>query len=258
MAFVLRLSLLAAVLTAVAGCASVPLHRTHPELPQRKGDIITVGFLPPVITVFEEQAQFGLNKLVLHPEWSPSAEEAVSRALAEEMTVDQIPLVPISADDHEVKDLVDLYAAVEFSIQRHAWEKESGRFPPREPFPEKVRSFDYSLGPAREVMERYQVDAVWVVRGFNLLPTTGARIKDGIEIALAILSGVGGARTYKKIELRVALVDRIGSVLYYGTTNDWVGRPEEQTYLGVDLRDPRVARHYINAALKEYRMEASP
>ena len=270
-----------ALLTVIAGCASAPSYRANAELPQGKGGIKRVGLLPPLIAVSEEQPRFGLNKLVYQVLWSTAAVEAVSRAFSEEMAADHVSLVPISTGDAETKDLADLYNAVEFSIQRHAWEKRSGEFVPREPFPEKMRTFDYSLGPARELMERYNVDAVWIVRGLNLLPTTGARVKEGAEVLLSILAALGGHAApliqYKRVELRVALVDWNGTILYYGVADEGAGQPTEErpakaasmrgplepsepgenTYLTVDLRDPRVARHFIRAALSGYRKEVA-
>jgi hypothetical protein len=180
-----------------------------------------------------------------------------------------------------VKDLLALYNAVELSIQRHAWEKRSGEMVPRETFPEKVRTFDYSLGPAREIMERYNVDAVWIVRGFNLLPTTGTRVKEGVEVLLTVMAALGGAPMpliqYKKVELRVALVDRTGSVLYFGVADEErAGQPSgelpgesaaagdapagtaERAHLAVDLRDLQVARYYLKAALSQFRTGAAP
>jgi hypothetical protein len=273
--------LVTALLMVIAGCASVPSYRANAALPQRKGGIKKVGLLPPVIAVSEEQPRFGLNKLVYQVLWSNAAVEAVSRTFSEEMAAEHVSLVPISAGDAEAKDLADLYNAVEFSIQRHAWEKKSGEFVPREPFPEKVRSFDYSLGPAAEFMDRFGVDAVWIVRGFNLLPTTGARAKEGAEVLLSILAALGGHAApviqYKRVELRVALVDRNGTILYFGVADEGAGSPaeerparaasmrgpleppgpEENMYLAVDLRDPRVARYFIRAALSGYRKEAT-
>ena len=277
----LFLVLLTTVLTAAAGCASVPSYRAHPELQQRRGAIRTIGLLPPVITLSEEQPRFGLNKLIEQVLWSSAAADAVARAFSEEMAADHVSLATISTDDMEVKDLIDLYNAVEFSIERHAWEKRSGEMVPRETFPEKVRTFDYSLGPAREVMERYNVDAVWIVRGFNLLPTTGTKVKEGAEVLLAVMAALGGAPVpliqYKKIELRVALVDRTGSVLYYGVADeDRAGQPVGElpaesaaagdvpagtagrAYVAVDLRDLPVARYYLKAALAQFRTGAAP
>jgi hypothetical protein len=279
---VLLLSLLAAVLAATAGCASAPPYRTHPELPRRKSGIAAVGVLPPSITMFEEQARFGLNEAIPHDEWSSAAVDAVARAFAEEMAADHVPLVPIPAEDPEAKEFVAIYSAVEFSILRHAFEKNTGEILPREPFPEQIRTLDYSLGPVAELMDRHHVDAVWIVRGFNLLPTTGATVKHGVDITLSILSALGGIVVpvidLQKIQLRVALVDRTGSILYYGVADDRTASPdaeppiqaspadggpvpvspEEPTYPPVDLRDPRAARHYLQAALSAYRGAAAP
>ena len=273
--------LLAAALTAAAGCASAPTYRASPELPQKRSGIRTVGLLPPVIELSEEQPRFGLNKLVEQVLWSAAAVDTVTRAFSEQMADDHIQLVQISTNDTEVNELVDLYKAVEYSINRHAWEKELGEMVPRETFPEKVRAFDYSLGPAKKLMERYHVDAVWFVRGFNRLPTTGTKVKEGLETLLSIMAAVGGhaapAIQYKKVELRVALIDRDGNVLYYGVADEErAGQPvgelpgesapagelpaltSERPYLSIDLRDPLVARHYIKAALSGYRAGAAP
>lgn len=181
---VLLLALLVAAPTAMTGCVPGPGYQTHPELPRRRSGIAAVGFLPPKIEMFEEQAGFGANKTVPHDEWSAPADEAIAKAFAEEMAADRVPLVPIPVDEVEAQELVALYNAVEFSILRHAFEKNTGEMLPREPFAEQVRTLDYSLGPAAEFMDRHHVDALWIVRGFNLVPTTGARVKRGVDITL--------------------------------------------------------------------------
>jgi hypothetical protein len=271
------LCLFTAFLMIIAGCASVPTYKAHAELQQRTNSIKKVGLLPPVIAVYEEQPRFGLNKLVYQVLWSYAAADAVARAFSEEMSADNVSLVRVSTDDAEAKDLSELYTAVELSMRRHAWKTETGRIPPREPFPEKVRHFDYSLGPLREFMERYDVDAVWIVHGFNLLPTTGASLKEGAEVLLGILAALSGHGVgviqYQRVGLRVALVDRNGTILYYGVADKGAGHPTEErpaeaapmrgpleapgtlerTYLSVGLRDPRIARSYIEAALSGYR-----
>jgi len=278
----LLLALLAALLAATAGCAYGPSYRTHPELPRRKSGIAAVGVMPPAIRMFEEQAKFGLNEVVPHDDWSSAADQAIARAFAEEMAADRVPLVPIGADDLEAKEVVELYNAVEFSILRHAFEKNTGEMLPREPFPEQVRTLDYSLGPAVEFMDRRHIDALWIVRGFNLLPTTGATVKHGVDVALAVLAALGGVVVpvidLQKIQLRVALIDKTGSILYYGVADDRTARPPasppaepvptsgdslsdsagEPSFPDVDLRDPRAARHYLQSALSGYRAKGAP
>lgn len=270
------------VLAAAAGCAAAPSYRASSGFPRRSGGIRTVGLLPPVIAMFEEQARFGMNKLVPQDSWSLTAAEVVSRVFAEEASAGCVSLVAIGTEDPEAKELDELYNAVDFSIGRHAWEKRSEEMPPREPFPEKVRAFDWSLGPAVEFMERHDVDAVWIVRGYNGLPTTGARVKEAVEFVLGVLAAAGGGGgpnlAFRRIELRAALVDRTGSVLYYGVADERAGFPaeeraretasagdapgsgpmEERTTLAVDLRDPRVVRHYVKAALSGYRPKGAP
>lgn len=270
--------LLAVLMAAAAGCASAPSYRTHPDLPQRTSTIRTVGLLPPMITMYEEQYKFGLNKVVLHDEWSPDAANAVRRAFIDETAAIRMPLTVIDGEDREANDLLDLFSVVDASIQRHSYEQESGALPPREPFPEKLRSFEYSLGPAGEMMERHQVDAVWIVTGFNLLPTTGARVADTVAVFIGILSAMGGGPgplILKKTELRAALVDKNGAIVFY-TKLDESNVPQAERKPGhydavqgertidqaaeepvkKDMRDPRFARRYIRALLSEYQEAA--
>ncbi len=258
-AFSFRMAcLLAVLMTAAVGCASAPLYRTHPELQQRKGAIRTVGLLPPTITMYEEQYRF---KLIPHDEWAPEAAEAVRKAFIDEMAAIRVPLVVISGEDRELNDIAGLFSAVDFSITRHVYGI-TGR---ADTFPEKVRYFDYSLGPVQEMMERHSVDALWFVSGFNLFPTKGTQAADTAGVLLEILSGMGGhpvpALRLRKIELRAALVDKSGTIFFYcklGEENvPLVGQSTDQAAeeapLKKDFRDARTARQYIRALLTEYR-----
>jgi hypothetical protein len=279
---VLRFLLSLALLAAAAGCASTPPARMRSGLAQQKAGIASVGVLPPMIGMFEEQARFGLNAAVPQNEWSRAADDAVARVFAEEMAADHVSVVPIGTDDPEAREFAALYNAVDFSIQRHAFEKNTGEMLPREPFDEQVGDLRYSLGPAAGLLERRGVDAVWIVRGFNLLPTPGARVKRGVDVALTVLAALGGVVVpdihLQRIQLRVALIDANGRILYYGIADDrteapGVGPPEPQAAadgtasssgaeesppVPVDLRDPRAARHYLRAALAEYRAQVAP
>ena len=263
--------LLTVFMTAAAGCASAPLYRTHPEWPQRKSTIKTVGLLPPMISMYEEQYRFGMHKVVPHDDWSREATDAVQKVLIDEMAALGLPAKVVDEEDRDLDDMLDLYSAVDMSINRHAWEDHGSFYgevgvvhsPPQaydnlkeiEPFPGKARSFDYSLGPVREALERHQVDAVWIVTGFNLLPTTGAEVGDEAAYFFAFVGALAGANTnpsvLKKFELRAALVDKNGEIVFYAILDKWNVPTEE----GVkeDARNPRFARRYIRALLAEYR-----
>lgn len=264
--------LLAAVVATAAGCAS-PLYRTHPDLPARTNAIRAAGLLPPAIAMYEEQFRF---KLVPHGEWAPAAATAVRDALVAEMTAAGFPVAPIDAGDPELVEMAELFGAVDFSIERHAYDDGW-----KETFPGKARALDYALGPAAETMERHRVDAVWFVAGFNLLPTTGTRIADAVDVLLSIVSAAGGgpgvSTNLVKLELRAALVDKSGTVLFHcvlrqpdvgrarqgegradsANAESGVGPPAGDGSLPDDIRDPRVARLWAKAVLSEYRKAAA-
>lgn len=249
------LAVIMVVLTALAGCTPVPRrYKSHPELSQRKGDIRTIGLLPPVINMYEEQYK---RMLVPHEEWSSAAVEAVTKALAAEMTANGLRLVMITTDDPELKEVAALYSAVDNSIQL-------------EPLPKEVHTFDYSMGPLQGAMDRYKVDAVWIVRGFNLLPTAGVKLGEGLGLMLSILSmgsiNSGPALWPQRFRLSLALVDKNGRVLYYGIADEHGAGWPIQEPLGeaapakgeIDLRDPQMAQQCIKAALSGYSGEAMP
>lgn len=270
-------------MVSIAGCASTPLYRTHTELSQRKSIIKRVGLLPPVINMYECQAAWLGYKLVWKDEWSPAAAAEVTKAFINELAAAPSPLVIIGGkEEQDIDEMEELFGPVDFSIRQHAYESKSGKSPPEEPFPEKLRFLDYSLGPAKEAMVRKGVDAVWIVSGFNAVPTVGTKVKEGVEVVMAILSaagrGPGVTSTVIKIVLSVALVDKDGTILFYNTINSSVIGPVSQEYpkfadtkgvLGPespmermyneqDLRNPRVAHHYVKTLLSDFRTESPP
>ncbi len=272
---------MAVFMTVGTGCASTPSYRISPDLPQGYRAIRTMGLLPPRVSLYEEQYRFGLNNIVPREDWSRAAVETLQKSFLDEASAIRMPLTVIKNDDSDVGDVLDLFGAVDLSIQKHAYESESGAFPPREPFPEKLRSFDYSLGPLQGMMERHQVEAIWIVIGVNLLPTAGAQWGDAGQTLIAILAAMGGAPvgtlTLKKIELRAALVDKSGKILFY-TRLDESNVPQvkqtpggynvlqggystdqgpEQGQIEKDIREPRFARRYIRELLSEYQTEAA-
>jgi hypothetical protein len=142
-----------------------------------------------------------------------------------------------------------------------------------------MRSFDYSVGPLPEVMDRHGVEAAWIVRGWNRVPTTGARILEGVEVLALFASSYpvpAGPGPSEKLFLSLALVDRDGTVLYYASvdllrTAEQGRRDRPATGTGAgeavpygleegdagpdDLREAPFARRAVRAALAGYRAE---
>ena len=210
--------------------------------------------------MYEEQAALPIRKRVPRAEWSAAAAEAAALAFAGEMAVERIPVVRIRGEDPESRDLAGLYRAVEFSFLRHAW-REGELDSLMETFPEKARSFEYSVGPAKALMERYQVDALWILRGFGVVPTTGAQVMDAAETAIGILSALGGGVgpvLHSKVGISVALIDKGGNVLYFGIAKERANQRADQAITGSDVRDPDIARALVRNALQQYRSEPAP
>ena len=264
--------LLAAALIASTGCsASVP-YRIQPELPYKKSTLRTMGLLPPTIELQETLS--GSAEIVRDDDWSREARENVFGAIISEMPVNKQPLVLITDDGSDLSDMADLFSAVDYTIRRHV---ELGRGP-AEPLPGGTRPFAYSLGPAKQAMERHQVDAVWFVTGLTVLAPPGVQAGDAARAPMAPPSAGSGnpasALIPRRCELRAALVDMNGAVLFYGMVDDGnillverddadradapkkdletVRRQERGPDAG-DLRDPDTARRYVRALFSEYR-----
>lgn len=263
--------LLAAYLFVVAGCAAPLAYGAHPDLPYKKSTILTVGLLPPMMALYEERAG---SPPVLRDDWSREAAESVFEAFIDEMTANKQLLVLIGSEDRDLDDLADLFSAVDYTVQRH---EGLGR-DPAEPLPGRTRPFDYSLGQAKQAMERHEVDAVWFVAGFTVLPAPGAQAGNAVQAQVGTPSAQAVQPTPAVIpgrsELRAALVDMSGAVLFYGMINEENLRQIEREGLGGagapkrereparsaerrpdirDLRDPKTARRVVTALFSEYR-----
>lgn len=244
-------------LLSVSGCASSPC-RTHPELLRAKDHIRTVGIMPVAVAGFVEQ--FSLtDSLVPREDMSKQISETVTAAFREELSAQQVQSVLIGNEDQDLADLADLYSAINYTVERHflpmtiyRWEKEY-----TEPFPPEERPFAFSAGQADVAMERLGVDAVWFLSGYNLVPTTGARLRDafGFLIALAgSYGGGGGPSILVNFELRGALVARDGTLLFYGkVTEDNILGGNGAGSAAPDLRDAGFARRCIATLLTRYR-----
>lgn len=235
---------------ALAGCAG-SLHRTSPSLAAESAAIRRVGLLPPLVTVYQEQVRVtAVQELVRREDWTHQAGDNLQRAFADELASARQSLVAIDGEEREVGELADLFSAVDRSVRRHAYGEMD------EEFPERAASFDYSLGSAAELMERQRVDAVWIVAGANLVPTTGAHARDAIDVVLAVVAALGRApamtTVLEKLELRAALVARNGDVLFFCRL-----RAGDVASSG-DLRGIEYARSVVRKVLDEYREATAP
>jgi len=201
------LNLLAAFLTAAASQAAPSSPGTQPA-PARP----TTGLLPPVMVLFEDRN----NRPVPNAEWSSQAADAMSSAFIAEMADKQVRLVPVGREDAGPPDPSPLYGLPERMAQGD-----------HQPLPEALLSSPYPPASMTSVMERHQLDALWVVSGVQVPPR-------------------GGAQPGKRFVLRAALMDRKGTVRFSDMVrDDGAG----------DLRDLEAARRAVRKLLAEYRTE---
>jgi hypothetical protein len=210
-----------------------------------------VGLLPPLVTVYQEQVRVtAVQELVRREDWTHQAAENLQRAFADELASAHQAAAAIAGEEREIGELADLFGAFDLSVRRHAYGEMD------EEFPERAGSFDYSLGSAAELMERQRIDAVWIVAGANLVPTTGAQASDAIDVLLAVVAALGRApamtTVLEKLELRAALVARNGDVLFFCRL-----RAGDVASSG-DLRQPEYARSVVRRVLAEYQTATAP
>lgn len=102
----------------------------------------------------------------------------------------------------ELQDIRALYRAVSMSIRTHTY----GPFA----FPDKVKNFDYSVGPIDEILKRHGADYLLFVFGQDAVSTGGRK-------ALAVVGGIltGVHIGWGLTQFTVGVVDPSGNILWY-------------------------------------------
>ncbi len=220
------------LLLTVFGCATLPAHRyrAHPEFETRSTQIHAAGILSPDIKIYELTAG-GVREL--RDDWCKIGKETVGQAAGEcfsERQV-QVKIIPIEKEsEEELEDILALYRAVSSSILSHTYGDN--------PFPEKVKSFEYSIGPIDSFLKRWESDALVFIVGFDEISTSGRKALTAAAMVLGALAGVvmlpGGGLTV----VSMAVVDPSGDILWYNVRG---------SHGGHDLRDPESTRQLLKA-----------
>lgn len=208
----------------LAGCASAPQYRIHPSFEEKKASIKTVAVIAPRIDVYEVSAG-GVREKV--DEWSQVAAKNVMSAIEGELnsrpSIRIKPLTESSLSQDAKANLEETYAlfdAVNVSVIQHTY----GRLVFN--FPEKIKNFDYSLGPEVSSLAG-EADAVILVYGVDHVSTAGRKALQGAAMVVGVLLGVVVTPQSEPAFVVVALVDgRKGSILWYNLLH-WGNFQEE-------------------------------
>ena len=231
-----RIVLYMLILAILAGCA--PAHfRTHPQLQEKVQGIKTVAIMPPGIKVYRLDVGGGTEFM---DERTETAKQTVATAIEKELgrhagvVVKTFPSPPAILDTTsnlkaaelkaELEDTQALFEAVSSSVRLHAYTPASGNADQR--FPEKLKNFDYSLGPEVERLAKLaNADALLFISGVGHVPTGGRATLMVLMGILGFLGGPGvppGALTFEAGQwgaphgFSVALVDgKTGALLWY-------------------------------------------
>jgi hypothetical protein len=236
-----RLVKLLLVFSIFVGCAAAPNFRSNPLLPEKINTTKSIVIIPLKTDVYQLTAGGVTEKM---DEWTLQAQRNVMTAIEEELK--KKPMLFIKPFEElllssEMKANLDetgaLYDAVSSSIQLHTYG------PPAHQFPDKIKNFDYSLGP--EVKELAgDVDAVLFVSCVDHIATAGRKAVQAGSIILGALVGVQVTPNMGTTSISIALVDAdSGIILWYNFHSSGGDH---------DLRDPINTTTLVKQLLKDF------
>jgi hypothetical protein len=208
------------LLIFLSGCATTS-YRSHPEFDQRIATIKTPSLLPPDVKVYELSAG-GVGEL--RDDWSRSGKENMLKAVLQAFKEHSLDVTAPSIDkeiEDELEDIQALYRAVSASIITYTYN-------PASRFPEKVKNFDYSVGPINKVLDKCGADSLVLVYGSDEISSAGRKTLAVVGILAGAVTGVAIVPRSGITAVSASLIDRSGSVLWYNFKGSGGGR---------DLRD---------------------
>lgn len=211
-------------------------YKTHPQFDTNCKLIKSYCLVEPDVEICEISAG-GVTEI--RDDWCKQGLDNVVAALQKTLDMKKVNYKRITIDDEfkqEIEDVRALYKAVSQSIRLHAIG------PGPYVFPDKVKIFDYSVGPINPILDRYDCDALIIVYGTDAISTGGRKALMALGAIAGAFTGVvimpaGGITT-----INFALIDEGGNVLYY--TSKAGG--------GFDLRNPESAMSLVNQVMAEY------
>lgn len=200
----------------ISGCA--PAFRANPFLNERIRYAQTISVMPIEVEVYTVSAG-GVPELV--DEYSQEAKNNIKYALNQRLYKTgryQLKYIAETKDMEDsaikqlLKDTIALYKAVDTSIIAHTYTSYYSPSPLQGIFPDKIKNFDYSLGPQiRPIADYTKADLLLFLRGGDYLSSGG-------RIALMVWATVLGftPTSAGPPHLSVALVEpKTGNVLWY-------------------------------------------
>jgi hypothetical protein len=195
----------------MAGC-SYTSERYHPDYHAKRKQIHRLLVLYPEINIVEELAD---GAMIREMEKSRDAREAAFKAVAQVLggkrylvrTAD-----PEAMDNTEVRDVQTLFRSVNRAIQLHTYGPQL--------YPEKLRNFEYGVGPVDGVLSLFEADALVLIIGHQTL-----------------------SPRHPKTWISIAVVEPSGNIIWYGMQGD---------NADLDLQTPAGTSSLVNETLLSF------
>jgi len=222
------------VLAIVAGCAPARF-RANPQLQEKVHSIKTVAIMPPSIKLYA--LSIGGNTQLMDEPTAP-AEQIVAATIEKELErhagvvfkpfPSPTAILATSSDlaavglKDELQDTQALFEAVSASVILHTYKPEDA---PDQRFPEKLKNFDYSLGPeVQRLAKLANADVLLFISGVDHISTGGRKaVMSGVALLCTagfLVNPIQAAMCLASLSgraiLRAALVDATtGALLWY-------------------------------------------
>lgn len=190
-----------------------PVFLRNPQLNEKIKPIHKIAVLPPKVDVYELTAGGVREKI---DEWSEKARNNVLEATQNQFANLNIVELQVlnrdslnSSQKELLTDLQALYEAVDASIIAHIYGRPENRFP------EKIKNFDYSLGPNLKPLLN-DADAFLFISGVDHIATGGRKALQTGAIVVGALFGVMVIPRGGTTAISAALVDaQSGEILWH-------------------------------------------
>ena len=189
------------------GCAQ-PAYRAHPEFQTRARNINTLGLMPSYIKVYEVS---GPGLIELRDDWCVISTKNVVNALIRDLKDKNYKIKTLISDreiEEEMEEIRALFGVVNKSIQLHTYGPQL--------FPEKEKSFKYSLGSVGKILQRSGADSLVLVSGLDHVSKGGGTAFVSVAFADSsgtiiwyCVKGIQGERGLRDPEIASGLMEDI-------------------------------------------------
>jgi hypothetical protein len=231
---IILLFILASAVVLIAGCA--PAFRAHPDLQARVREMKSVAALPPDVKIYEFSAG-GVRDL--RDDWCATGKANMEAAVGASFKDKPFEIKQVKVDkeiEEEIEDISALYRAVSGAIILHTY-NENFRFP------EKMKRFEYSLGPLGPILDHFGSDGLIFVYGEDEISTGGRKALQAFAVLAGAFTGVMIIPRGGTTAVSVALVDKTGDILWYNV------KAREGSH---DLRKAESCTDFIGQVLTDF------